>query len=285
MRIDLHCHSNHSDGAHPPAAVVRTAVAEGVDVLALSDHDSLTGIAEARREAQGLGIRLLGGVELTTHRAGEDIHVLGLFLEPGNDGLEGYLEARRSERRDRVHRIAERLAKVGVRFDPDEVLRNAAGESIGRPHIARALVEAKVVGSIDEAFDRYLANDKPGYVPNRAPDPSDGIRAILGAGGVPVLAHPVLYKGKDLIPSLAEAGLVGLEVYHPDQAGREAEFRRKAREHRLIQSGGSDYHGHSERRYFAPGRFTCPVESFNEMEARARPIAASPSARAAGGGA
>lgn len=260
--------------------VVRTASEAGVDVLALSDHDSLTGVAEARREAGGLGMRLLGAVELTTHRAGEDIHVLGLFLEPGNGVLDGYLEARRSERRDRVQRIAERLARIGVRFDAEQVLQNAVGESIGRPHIAKALVEARVVGSIDEAFDRYLANDKPGYVPNRAPDPSDGIRAILEAGGVPVLAHPVIYKGKDLIPSLAEAGLIGLEVYHPDQVGREVEFSRKAREHRLIPSGGSDYHGHSDHRYFAPGRFTCPVESFNEMEARVRTPA-----RAAGGGA
>jgi predicted metal-dependent phosphoesterase TrpH len=269
-KIDLHAHSHYSDGACAPAEVIRRAAAGGLDVVALTDHDTVGGASEAETEARKAGIRLLVGFELTTHRQGEDVHILAYFCDLRDARLLRFLDGLKIRRLERIRQMASRLEAAGIKVRLDEVLPKLPSATVGRPHLARALVDQGWVRSVDEAFDRYLHKKSAYFVPCQAPSPEEGIRSIREAGGVPVVAHPGNYRDDAFIEPLAERGLGGIEVHHPDNAGKIDHYQAMARRRGLIATGGSDFHGHSEIRYAALGAFCCPEEEFQKLEAAGR---------------
>ena len=243
--VDLHTHSTASDGALAPAALVELAGARGLRVLGLTDHDTTAGLAEARAAAGPLGLRLVPGVELSTHVETGEVHVLGYFVDPAHPDLVVALARFREAREDRAGRIVERLRAAGAPIAYERVLAFAGGGSIGRPHVARALIEAGHATSIGDAFERYLVRGRPGYVERYRLTPPDAVRLIRAAGGVPVLAHP--HSAADLaalLPELVAAGLGGLECYYGDyDEPRKRELLALAARYDLVPTGGTDFHG------------------------------------------
>lgn len=241
--VDLHAHSTASDGTMSPTAAIAAAHAAGLAAFALTDHDTLAGIAEAQAAADACGLRLVPGVELSVHHGAEEIHVLGLHIRDV-DALQGRLEAFRGFRRSRAEQMVARLNAVGIPLTFDAVLSTADGAAIGRPHVARAMVAGGFVKDVREAFDRWLAAGRPAYVDKERLAVADGIALIHEAGGIAVLAHPGSDGRRELIEPLAAAGLDGVEVRHPSHS-REDELRLAAlaAHFGLVISGGSDWHG------------------------------------------
>lgn len=250
MRIDLHTHSSRSDGTDPPAELVEHAAAAGIDVLGLTDHDTLAGWDDATEAARRHGVGLVPGVEISCRLAGASVHMLAYLVDPTHPGLLGMLERVRHARTERVPSLLERLRSHGMDLTLDDVAVHApSAASLGRPHVADALVSAGYVADRREAFDRWLGEGKPAYVPHYAPEPAEVLATVLAAGGVPVLAHP---RGRmsrrvltdEVIGQLAAAGLGGIEVDHHDHAPDvRAELRALAAELDLVVTGSSDYHG------------------------------------------
>lgn len=248
--IDLHTHSLRSDGSDSPAALVEAAAAAGCEALALTDHDTVSGIAEAVGAAHRRGIELISGVELSCHTATRNIHLLGYFVDSTDTLFLERLESQQQLRNQRNAGLAARLDEMGLRVDLDEVEQIAGGESVGRPHFALAMVRRGYVSSIDEAFVRYLGDGGSAYVQRQELSAREAIDWITQAGGVASWAHPYprgLYDFSSIEPVLEELvsyGLVGLEArysrYDRDQRRR---LVRLARKYELIATGGSDYHG------------------------------------------
>ncbi len=251
--IDLHCHSTASDGALQPAEVVRRAAGRGVDVLALTDHDQLDGLAEAREAAREAGIRFVDGVEISVTWRGQTIHVVGLNITAGLAEIGKELERVRSGRLNRARRMADDLAAAGVPGAYEGALRYAENpHMVGRTHFARYLVEAGVVRNTQSAFHRFLVPGKPGYIAIEWAQLGAAVRWIVAAGGQAVLAHPGRYSLSaraldELVGEFKSAGGEGIEVvtgsHSPDQY---ALFGEMARKHGLAASRGSDFHGPGE---------------------------------------
>ncbi len=241
--VDLHAHSTASDGSQAPAAAVQAAHAAGLQAFALTDHDTLAGIPEAQAAADALGLRLIPGVELSVHQGDTEVHLLGLHIRDV-DALQARLEAFRGFRRVRAERMVEKLNAQGIPVTMDAVLSEAAGGAIGRPHVARALVNGAWVRDMREAFDRWLAAGKPAYVDKERLDIAVGIAMIHEAGGIAVYAHPGSEGRRENIEPLVPLGLDGIEVRHPSHS-REDELRLAslAAFFGLVVSGGSDWHG------------------------------------------
>ncbi len=251
-RFDFHTHTDASDGSLSPTELVRAAAANRVTGFALTDHDTVAGVAEARAEATRLGIELIAGIEISVHEAdGRSLHVLGLGIADGDPVLGARLEVARGERRARAARMVARLQEAGVAIELAQVEALAAGGSVGRPHLARALVELGVCRDADEAFVKFLRKGRPGYEPYAAFSAREAIALVHRAGGVAVLAHPPLLGGVDgpggieaFVERLLPDGLDGLEVWHPGhKPGTIRRLRRLARAHDLLETGGSDFHG------------------------------------------
>jgi 3',5'-nucleoside bisphosphate phosphatase len=243
--IDLHLHTTASDGALPPAALVARAVAAGIRTLAVTDHDTTNGLAEAAAAAASLGVTFVPGIEITAVEHGRDVHVLGYYFDPANTGLEQFLAAQREDRIRRVREIGERLAALHVPIDVDRLVEDAleSGRSVGRPHVAEALVTAGHAATKDDAFSRFLERTAPAFVPRRGADVSGVIDVVHRAGGITSLAHPGLTRIDDRIPAFAQAGLDALEVRHADHdADIERQYRALAATLDLAVSGGSDFH-------------------------------------------
>lgn len=255
INADLHCHSTTSDGTLSPSEVVRRAHANGVQLLALTDHDELGGLDEAARTAQAVGLAFVPGVEVSVTWAGETIHVVGLGVDPDDARLAGGLAATRSGRDERGREIGEQLAAAGIPGAYEGALQYAGNPSLlSRTHFARLLVERGVCADVREVFARFLVEGKPGYVPHRWARLPDAIEWIAGAGGVAVLAHPGRYRIDAtqlwaLVGEFREAGGRGIEVvtgsHTPAQYGQ---FARFAREFDLLASRGSDFHDPDESR-------------------------------------
>ncbi|GLW62292.1 phosphatase [Actinomadura rubrobrunea] len=248
MRIDLHCHSDVSDGTRPPAEVVRRARAAGVDVLALTDHDTVAGWEEAA-SALAPGMTLVPGVELSCHQDGQSLHLLGYLFDPSAAELAAELARIRDDRVVRARTMVDRLRALGVDVTWERVRELARGEAVGRPHVARAMVEAGAVRTVDEAFTRdWIGAGGRAYADRYALDPVRAVRLIRDAGGAAVLAHPRPRRGPAVadavVERLAEAGLAGIEVDHPDQDGAARErLRDLASALGLLVTGSSDDHG------------------------------------------
>lgn len=247
-RVDLHTHSNASDGSLPPAALVAAAREAGLAAIALTDHDTVDGLEEAQEAGAADGVEVVAGVELSVGIRGADVHLLGYLFDPASPSLRRLLEEGRASRDERNPRILARLRAAGVPVTMDDVAAEAGRSTgLGRPHIASALVRLGAVASVKEAFDRYLAEGRPAFVPRSRLDPRRAIRALHEAGGLAVLAHPVTipapYRDAAVL-DLADAGLDGVEVVHPKQdAAVRARLGDLAASRGLATTGGSDFHG------------------------------------------
>jgi len=249
MRIDLHSHSNASDGTDPPAEVMRRARAAGLDVIALTDHDTLAGIGQARR-ALPPGLTLVPGMELSCRLDGHSVHLLAYHADPAQAGLAGQLQAITTDRLRRARDMVTKLRDLGVDITWEQVAAIAGDGVVGRPHIARAMVEAGAIARPQQAFTPdWIGPGGRAYVGRYALDPEEAVRLVSAAGGVSVLAHPALPArewviGDEVIERLARAGLGGLEVAHPDQDGAQRiRLAALAASLGLVCSGGSDDHG------------------------------------------
>lgn len=270
-RVDLHTHTTASDGTLAPRELVRKAVEHGVRVLAVTDHDSTDGLAEARAEAaRHPGIEIVPGLEINCDVEGAEIHVLGYFVDDEASWFQEFLRGQRTERVARIHRIAERLAELGLPIDPDEVLALAGHGAAGRPHVAQVMVRRGYVKSVREAFDKYLRTNGPAAVPRRRLTPEEAVAVIRRAGGVPVLAHPGLADRDAMIPDLVSAGLMGIEAYYPEHSAAQTRaYLATCRERGLVATGGSDFHGPGSGRADPPGTPAVPWEAWEALRARA----------------
>jgi predicted metal-dependent phosphoesterase TrpH len=251
MKIDLHSHSTASDGLDSPPALVRRMAAAGLDAFALTDHDTLQGLPEARLEAERAGIELISGAEISAEWGGQDdIHILALFVDEDNAPFLAALSERQEERRRRGERMARNLIDAGYPLDLDAIREDVGDGTWGRPHLARALVRAGHASSNDDAFRRFLGREHPWYVPYEKWKAAEVIRAIREARGVSSLAHAIWYKDVDaLVRALAAAGLDAIEVFHPDHdPEQERRFSSLADELHLATTAGSDFHGTPEGR-------------------------------------
>ncbi|TQN46800.1 hypothetical protein FHX52_3530 [Humibacillus xanthopallidus] len=248
--IDLHAHSNVSDGTETPTELVEAAAAAGIDVLAITDHDTVGGWEEAAAAARRTGVTLVPGIEVSCALGGVSIHLLGYLTDPGDEALTAELARARESRATRLERMVARMAADGIPVTYEQVLAQVApGATAGRPHIADALIANGTIRHRDEAFAEWLAEDSPYYVAHHAPHPVRAVELVRAAGGVPVIAHPFTRtrsRGADeaLIEQMYAAGLAGLEAYHRDH-GPEQIARAEAVAERLglLLTGSSDYHG------------------------------------------
>jgi 3',5'-nucleoside bisphosphate phosphatase len=247
---DLHSHSTRSDGLMKPAELVHRAARRGVRALALTDHDELSGLAEARSAAEAAGIRLIDGVEVSVTWRNHTLHVVGLNVDPGNAVLAEGLRQNRSGRDGRAERIAAQLETLGIRGTLEGARAYVTNpELVSRAHFARYLVDAGHASSTQAVFDRYLGTGKPGYVPHEWASLQDAVRWIVAAGGLPVLAHPGRYKLDEaqratLLETFNEVGGVGVEVVSGSHTADEHGYwGKKARAYGLLASAGSDFHG------------------------------------------
>jgi predicted metal-dependent phosphoesterase TrpH len=241
--VDLHAHSTASDGSQSPTAAIDAAHKAGLAAFALTDHDTLAGIAEAQRAADAVGLRLVPGVELSVHQDQSEVHLLGLHIRDVA-AMQDRLERYRDQRRTRAEEMVARLNALGLAMTMDAVLAQSDGGAIGRPHVAKALIAGGFVRDSREAFDRYLAAGKPAYVAKERLEVVDGIQLIHDAGGIAVVAHPGAEGRRERIEPLVALGLDGIEVRHPSHSGEDMKRLAALTAHfGLVPSGGSDWHG------------------------------------------
>ena len=249
MAVDLHTHSTYSDGTDTPAELVAAAAAAGLEAVALTDHDNLNGIPEARGAADRAGIELVPGVELSCDWEAGGFHMVVLWLPPGRGPLQGQMAKLQEGRSNRNREMIAKLAGLGIDITYEQVLEEAGGTGVGRPHMAAILVRNGVVGSMSEAFDFYLAVGRPAYVGRVRLSPEAAIELARASGAVPIIAHPhtlgIFRQELDSeLTRLAGLGLVGLEAYYPEyEPDTRLELVERARQAGLVPSGGSDYHG------------------------------------------
>lgn len=266
VSIDLHIHSTASDGTLKPAEIVDMAESRAIDVIALTDHDTVAGVPEALERAEGTSVRVIPGVEISADDEGVQAHVLGYFIDHTDGSLVGELRRFAEARLDRAYCILEKLHALGISLPSEQLGDEIQGGAVGRPHIARLLMQEGYVASIEEAFGRYLNHGQKAYVPRAKISPADAIEMIHGAQGLAVLAHPwsILF----LVEPLVEQGLDGLEVFYRDyDACQHGRLARLAQEYGLFLTGGSDYHGPGRK---APslGEVRVPVECLAAMDGR-----------------
>lgn len=247
--IDLHTHSNKSDGSLSPTELLNLAKQTGLSAIALTDHDTTAGLNEAIVCGSQLGIDVIPGVELSCDNNGKDVHIVGLFIDYEDTVFASHLNAFVNSRIERNKKMCAKLTAAGLPVDYDDLCEYCSGSVITRAHYARYMLSKGYIQSLTEAFDRYIGDNSPCYVPREKVTPKQGIELILSAGGFPILAHPLLYKmGKDrldnLVSELAQCGLMGLEaMYSTYTPSDERDMRKLASKYDLTISGGSDFHG------------------------------------------
>ncbi|KAB2952560.1 PHP domain-containing protein [Heliorestis acidaminivorans] len=248
--IDLHTHSTASDGTLSPSDLVQKAKEKGITLLALTDHDTIDGVAEAQARGKQLGVKVIAGIELSVNYYNQEMHILGYHVNVDHPILQEELLKLRHYREIRNPLMIERLKKLGISITLEEVGEIAEGNIIGRPHIAALLVRKGIVSTTEEAFERFLAVGKAAYVKKEKLTPQAGIELLKKAGATVVLAHPIFLEKQDkaslsaLLRELVSYGLGGIEAYYPEHSAEDVEkFVALAKEHNLIVTGGSDYHG------------------------------------------
>lgn len=267
--IDLHLHTTASDGRCSPNELVDRAAAAGVTIMAVTDHDTTAGIAQTREAARSRQIHVVSGIEITAVDEGRDVHVLGYFVDEAHTPLAAFLSRQRTTRIARVEQIAERLARLGMPIDVGPLLaraREEGGRQVGRPHVARAMIDAGYVADTREAFDRWLATDRPAFVPRAGASPQDVIALVHDARGKVSLAHPGQTRVDGRIEDYARAGLDALEIYHPDHnAESTGRYREIAARLHLLVTGGSDFHGDASHGW-EPGSVSLPAEDWRRFQ-------------------
>ena len=281
---DLHTHTTASDGELAPAALAAAAAAAGLAVIAVTDHDTMAGTRAAQSAGRELGIEVVAGVEISSNWRTEDgreqtVHLLGYFCDPASPAMRRLDAAKRDSRQGRARAMVARLAELGVEISFDRVAEIAAGAQIGRPHIARAVIEAGYESDWNRVFARWLGNDAPAYVGGEPVSVADAIGKIRSAGGLAVIAHPYYdfhnrrLDLEGLLPEACSNGLVGLEVFYGDFCDRERSWALEfARRFDLIPTGGSDYHGPASGNN-PLGTSLCPPQNWRALSALADPTA------------
>jgi predicted metal-dependent phosphoesterase TrpH len=276
--VDLHVHSSASDGAFPPANVVARAAAAGLVVVALTDHDTLAGVPAAIEAGRELGVRVVSGCEFSVAAPWGEMHVLGYFLPPGSAALERFLADCRADRERRGRAMVERLHRVGVALGEEDVLAEAVGGAVGRPHVARALVRRGHVATVGEAFDRYLARGRPAFVDKTLPAFASVAALVHRVGGLVSAAHLKERGTRSLLQQLQAQGLDAVETRHPSHdPDQRARLTDHALELGLLRTGGSDWHGESigDESHGTIGSEQVPFEWLERLES-ARPAPAEP---------
>lgn len=267
--IDLHLHTTASDGTCSPASLVERAWRAGLRTISVTDHDTMASVGPATAAAAAYGMTVVPGIEITAVDGGRDVHVLAYFLPPDAPGLQQMLATQRQNRVERAQEIASRLAALGAPIDVAPLIEEATrtgGKALARPQIARALIEAGHVGSVAEAFDVYLSEDRPAYVPHRGVSPADIVALVTASGGLASLAHPGQLKKDEIIPALVEAGLSAIEAFHSSHdSAMQAHYRALAERYETGVSGGSDYHGEGTRRAEFFGVTHLPQAHFDDL--------------------
>jgi predicted metal-dependent phosphoesterase TrpH len=266
---DLHLHTQFSDGTYSPEELVAQAHRFGLAAIALTDHDTVEGCERSTLACEAAGIEFIPGTELTAEQQGVELHILGYFLDTQNPKLLVEIGRFQTVRQARVREMVARLNEMEVPLEVDKVFALANCRAPGRPHVARALVQAGLCANLDEAFERFLKKNRPAFVPKFKMSAADSIQLIHQAGGVAVLAHPGLNGADGLIPGLAEAGLDGLECFHTKHAPSTSEhYLRIADRLQLLVSGGSDCHGLSKGKPLI-GTVKLPYRHVEKLKERA----------------
>ena len=274
--VDLHTHSTASDGIYSPSELLKYAHEAGLRVLALTDHDSTAGLDEASEAALHLAIDFIPGIEINTDVGKDEVHILGYYLEYQRPEFQAILQVLQDARVHRGQRMVELLNQQGIHITWERVRQIAQG-SVGRPHVAQALLEGGYVQSMGEAFDKYISKGCLAYVPRYKLVPADAIRLIRSANGLPVIAHPITVPGLDelhkWLPTLVAEGLVGLETYYgPYTPEQVQELHELADQYHLIPTGGSDFHGPGIHPTPLGGHFV-PFEAVERLKAEAEKLA------------
>ena len=269
-RIDLHSHSRASDGEYAAAEVAARARAAGLSVWALCDHDTVAGLPEAAAAAKPLGLRLVTGIELSAFLDRKEVHVLGHFVDPEHRALRRFEDELADHRRGRMTEIVRRLVALNVHVRIEDVLAWSGGKTIGRPHVARAILEKGYVATIREAFDRFLGEGKPAYVPRFRLEVAEAVELVRDAGGTATIAHPGVSRlDRREVERARDAGVVGLEVHHVDHdPGTRERLLRLAEELGMVPTAGSDFHGETVSPDRHLGDVTMPAEDLERLEAR-----------------
>jgi predicted metal-dependent phosphoesterase TrpH len=272
-KVDLHIHTTASDGKYSPAEIVRKAWESGLLYIAISDHDSIEGIVPAREAAKNYpGLTVIGGVEINTDIPSGELHILGYLFDPENAELRVTLERLRNSRIERARKMVGKLRGIGLKVDFERVQELAGEGSLGRPHIAQALLEKGYIASFKEAFYKYIGREGPAYVERDKISPVEATRLILRAKGIPVMAHPFTFNDPEkLISECQAAGLMGLEVYYNNYSHEQVqELLRLAQKYNLIPTGGSDFHGLDAISELPLGSVEVPLEAAERLLALAR---------------
>ena len=267
-KIDLHIHSTASDGKLNPADVVRKSAERGLTVIALADHDSVDGIAPALAAAKAFPqLKVIPCVEISTDVPHGEVHVLGYFVDYTDHKLKATLERMRHSRRERAWGMVNKLGKLGIHIEWQRVQEIAGSGSIGRPHIAQAMLEKGYVASVKEAFTKYISRDGPAYVEREKMTPQAAVALLLRTNGLPVLAHPLTINDPEtMVIKLKAAGLVGIEAYYYGYTADEiSKLVSIANRYNLITTGGSDYHGPNSSTEAALGGADVPIESAEQL--------------------
>lgn len=273
--IDLHTHSNKSDGSLSPTALIDEAKSIGLSAIALTDHDTIDGLEEAINRGNEIGVRVVPGVELSTEYMGRDVHIVGLFIDYKNETFLNHLKNFVDSRELRNKKMCNKLTEAGIPVIYEDLIEMFGDSVLTRAHYARYMLSKGYIKSLPEAFERYIGDHSPYYIPREKVTPKQGVELILNAGGVPILAHPILYKlGKDaletLVKDLKEYGLVGIEaIYSTYTNADERTIRNLASKYNLLISGGSDYHGEAKPGLnlgTGYGKLAVPEFVLNEIE-------------------
>ena len=264
---DLHIHTFYSDSTSSPEEVAQEAFAAGVNCIAITDHDTIDGFAPTLEAAREHNLEVISGIELSSEIDGKDVHILGYCFDPKSPQLLEIITKAQDERIERIKKMIAKLEKLGVNniaFEEVRVL--VKSKSLGRPHLATILKQKGWVGDIAQAFEKYLGEHAPAYVPKYKLSPPEAIALIRGAGGVAVLAHPMVTNKDELIPSLVEGGLQGLEVYYPNYPAAALEYYEKlAKKYKLLMTGGSDAHGKAKSNTYI-GKIKIPYELVEQLK-------------------
>ncbi len=272
-RVDLHVHSNASDGKLSPEAIIRMAAALGLNYIALTDHDSVAGVPAALKAARAFPeLTFIPGVEISTDVPEGEVHILGYFIDFADIEFGQALERFRDSRQGRAQGMVTKLRKLGIDIDWARVQAIAGNGSIGRPHVARAMLEKGYIATFEEAFEKYIGHGGPAYVERDKMTPAEAVELVLRARGLPVLAHPFTVTGPEkLIKKLKVTGLVGLEAYYKDASREDVKtMLRLAARYGLITTGGSDYHGIGNSTEVKLGGVDVPLQAVEKLIALAR---------------
>ncbi|MBP7561285.1 MAG: PHP domain-containing protein [Armatimonadetes bacterium] len=271
-RYDLHTHTDRSDGRCTPTELVRAALDASLAGIAVTDHDTTAGVAEALAAGSELGLEVIPGVEMSSEESVFECHILGYFVPSEGGELQELLVATRRARVERAREMLRRLRRMGLDVSESEVVQLNGPGAVGRPHIAALLANKGYAPTVRQAMRRYLGKQSPAYVPRLKLTPEEVIEAIIGDGGVPVFAHPGIMGMDAVIPRLASAGLVGLEVYYPEHTEADvARYEAMADELGLIATGGSDFHGRGSSRPVELGEASVEAEVVERLREHSRP--------------